>query len=348
MTEIDSSFKSCPADPGIFRAIVESVVNGIVMTDREGRITLLNSQAEKYFGYDREELLGKPIEILVPESGRSSHVSHRKTYHKDPRAREMGVGRDLYGRRKDGSEFPVEIGLSPVEAGDGPFVLAVIVDITERRMLEERIAAISESEKRRIGEEIHDDLCQQLAGIGCISKALENRITERSPQDAEDLGELGRMIANAHARAREISRGLVTGTLCSEGLADALRNLGSSTETVFEVDCEVDCEVDVPVELLEFSLHIYRIAQEAIGNAVRHGKAGKIRISLRGDRQRLVLLVEDDGGGIAGDAIERHGTGLLNMKNRAKMLGGKLRVGPREGGGTFVSCNVPLPHGVRK
>ena len=119
-----------------FRRLVDSAVDAIVGVDGEGRITLVNPQAEKLFGYSPGELLGKPIEILVPERFREAHVGHRVGYCLAPRQRPIGVGLDLFGRRKDGSEFPVEISLSSMETGEGLFVTAIIRDITERKQAE--------------------------------------------------------------------------------------------------------------------------------------------------------------------------------------------------------------------
>ena len=119
-----------------FRRVVEAAPSAMIMVNQEGQITLANQQAEKTFGYPREELLGRPIEMLVPERLRSGHQGFRHDYLCDPQARPMGAGRELFGRRKDGSEVPVEIGLSPIHTSKGLLVLASIVDITERKLAE--------------------------------------------------------------------------------------------------------------------------------------------------------------------------------------------------------------------
>ena len=129
----------------LFRQIVEAAPNAMVMVDRAGRIVLVNAQTEKLFGYARDELIAKSIETLVPERFRSGHPGHRSAFYKDLKSRPMGVGRELYALRKDGSEFPVEIGLNPVSTGEETFVLAAVVDITERRRLEERFRQVVEA-----------------------------------------------------------------------------------------------------------------------------------------------------------------------------------------------------------
>jgi PAS domain S-box-containing protein len=128
-----------------FRLVVESSPNGIVMTNRKGEITLVNPQAERMFGYSREELIGQSVEILVPERFRGGHSEYRTDFYASPQARPMGMGRDLFARRKDGQEFPVEIGLKPIKTDQGLVVLSVIVDITERKQAEQ---VLRESEER--------------------------------------------------------------------------------------------------------------------------------------------------------------------------------------------------------
>ena len=136
-----------------FRLVVEFTPNAIVMINAEGNIVLANAQAEKFFGYRREELAGQPVEILMPERFRSEHAGYCASFFTSPSARPMGAGRDLYGRRKDGSEFPVEIGLAPIQTGDGLLVLSAIVDITERKRAEEALRG-SERRFRALAENV--------------------------------------------------------------------------------------------------------------------------------------------------------------------------------------------------
>jgi formate hydrogenlyase transcriptional activator len=160
-----------------FRSLFEFSPDGIVVTDREGRITELNGQVQKSFGYEREELIGQPIEILVPEEFRGAHPSHRKSYASHPQARPMGVGLKLFGRRKDGGTFPVDIMLSPIETADGRVVVSVIRDLSEKIRFEEALER-KEQEKQYLEEELHlehnfDDIIGESLALKRVLKEVE-------------------------------------------------------------------------------------------------------------------------------------------------------------------------------
>ncbi len=155
-----------------FRSTVESAPTAMVMIDREGRIVLVNAETERMFGYKRTALLGQPVEILIPPRFSAHHPAMRSGFFEKPSARAMGSARDLYARRGDGSEFPVEIGLNPVDAPDGPFVLAAIADITWRKQAENALRSTNEELERRVAERTAE-LAGRAAELARARDALE-------------------------------------------------------------------------------------------------------------------------------------------------------------------------------
>ena len=151
----ESSSKSV-AETLLSPSILEAVPDAVIAVNRQGVIIQANSQTETLFAYTRDELIGQKIEILVPERQRPEHDRHREQFHSKPKIRRMGSGLDLYGRRRDGSEFPVEISLSPVATPDGTMVLSVIRDISDRKRIEEELRRANEELDRRKSRELRD------------------------------------------------------------------------------------------------------------------------------------------------------------------------------------------------
>ena len=162
-----------------FRRVVESAPNAMVMVNSEGSIEMVNTQAERLFDYSREELLGERIEILVPERFRHHHPQKRKMFFGDLQSRPMGVGRDLFGRRKNGSEFPIEIGLNPIETEEGMMVLSSIVDISDRKQKEMRIQEALKEKDLLLGE-IHHRVKNNLQIVHSLLSLQSSMISDES------------------------------------------------------------------------------------------------------------------------------------------------------------------------
>lgn len=326
------------------RGVLETAVNAIVTINDRGLIESVNPATERMFGYTRDEMIGRNVSMLMPSPYREQHDSYLDHYKRTGDRKIIGIGRETLAQRKDGSMFPVDLSVGEVNLPSGRIFTGIIRDISDRKELEQKILEISEEEQQRIGQDIHDDLCQQLAAIGCLAQVVQQKLKQARNAEAGSISEIVRLISQANARAREMSRGLVPVVLDSNGLMAALGELASGTEKVFRVTCRFWCETPVHVSDNKAATQLYRIAQEAVGNAIKHSHADRIDISLTTSAGNLRLCVRDNGRGIPDHrAGKGTGMGLLTMAHRAKMLGGRLTVGPDDMGGTKVDCVVPLP-----
>jgi PAS domain S-box-containing protein len=225
--------------------------------------------------------------------------------------------------------------------GQATHWLVIFRDITERKRLEREILEISDRERQRIGQDLHDGLCQQLAGIELMSQVLEQKLGSRSRGAAGRAGEISQHVRNAIAQTRSLARGLSPVTLDSEGLVSALQELAANTERIFGVFCRFEHGDPVRVADLATATHLYRIAQEAVSNATKHGKATVITIQLRQLGDQLVLEISDNGAGLPATGGAGRGMGLRIMRYRAGIIGGSVTVGNHGNRpGAFVICSV--------
>lgn len=163
-------------------ALLDSAAQAILSVDRTGRIVLANARTEEMFGFSRRDLIGQPIEILLPESLREVHVKHRTDYITKPRVRPMGIGMDLAGRKKDGTEFPVEVSLSFIETDEGPFGIAFVTDITPRKQLEEQLAHSQKMEAvGRLAGGVAHDFNNLLTIISGYNRMLLDQLSDSGP-----------------------------------------------------------------------------------------------------------------------------------------------------------------------
>lgn len=327
------------------RAILETAVEGIITIDERGIIESFNRAAERIFGYSASEVLGKNVNVLMPSPYRQEHDGYMANYERTGHARIIGIGREVVGQRKDGSEFPMDLAVSEVRLADRRIFTGFVRDVSERKRLERQILEISDREQHRIGQDLHDGLCQQLAGIELMSQVLERKLAASSPTNAERVAELGGHVRAAIVQARQLAHGLSPVTLESEGLMSALQELANNSQKLFCVTCTFICDPPVLVHDQAVATHLYRIAQEAVSNAIKHGKARHVTLSLKNAGGRNVLMIKDDGVGLPRVLPTGKGMGLHIMQYRARMIGGAAMVERDLDGGTSVICSTPATHG---
>jgi PAS domain S-box-containing protein len=324
--------------------------------DSRQRIVLANGNTERMFGYKREELLGQRLEILIPENARGRHVEHHRRYFENPQSRPMGVGLTLEGRRKDGTTFPIEVGLSAIDAAEGKLGIAFVSDITVREGLEkaahrhaDEIQALAaslltaqEEERRRVSRELHDQICQQLASLAIDVGALAAEAPAKLVQDR--LKELQARVVNASDKARHLAYELHPSVLEDLGLMAAMRALCKdfSERERFAVEfTHRTLPGSVPREV---AACLYRVAQEGLQNVAKHSRAKHVSVALASQKGAVTLSLEDDGVGFNPEAVKgRGGLGLIGMEERARLVNGKLSIVSRPGNGTRIAFRVPLP-----
>jgi two-component system sensor kinase FixL len=320
------------------RAILQTAVEGIVTIDERGIIESFNPAAEKIFGYKAEEVIGKSVNVLMPEPHCHEHDRYIQNYLRTGQAKIIGIGREVQGRRKDGTVFPMDLAVSEVQLENRRLFTGFIRDITERKRLEREILEVTDRERRRIGQELHDGLCQQLAGIELISEALARDLRKQNHPAAAQVDRITEHLRNAIAEARRLARGLSPVSLESNGLTVALGELVTAVARLFNLECRFQTGEPVPVRNNTVANHVYRIAQEAIHNAVRHGRARSVVVSLHRQGEHARLTVADNGSGFDRERVNGKGMGLQIMKYRAGMIGATLSVESAPGRGTTVTC----------
>ena len=448
------------------RAILETAVEGIITIDERGLVESINPAAARLFGYRPSEVIGQNVKRLMPAPYQAEHDGYLSNYRRTGRAKIIGIGREVLGRRKDGSSFPMELSVTEAKltkqrkfvgfvrditvrkeseqqiltvlkevsdikaaldehsivaitnpagriiyvndkfcaiskfpreelmsqdhriinsghhskeffrdlwttiahgkvwrgeiknrAKDGtfywvdttifPFVneagkptqyVAIRTDITLRKAAESQLLAISEREQTRIGAELHDGLGQQLTALELMCQSLKEDLRGKPSELQTQVAQIGQSLRQAVKHTRSLARGLSPVNLEAEGLADALDELARRTTALGRVKCTFKCPTRVLVEDSAVAHHLFRIAQEAVNNALKHARPKQIVISLDAANETGCLTIKDNGIGLAKARSSSPGIGLEVMRNRANTIGGEILIKSKPGKGVSISC----------
>ncbi len=364
-------------------AVVESSNDAIITLDMQGQVCTWNAGAEAVFGYSSAEMIGQPITLLRPleaaddevifrryiAEGRSIQHYETRRRHKDGRIIDISltisplidaqgkitgfskISRDVTERKiaerlieKLTSELERRVAERTADLHKANADLRTLMK--ERQRMEEELLHISEREQRRIGQDIHDDLGQQLAGARMISTVLARTLEANCATEQATAQTLVHHLEAAVDTARRLSRGLHPVSPELGGLNKALEELTQRASQSLRVDCTFQKHGQCEIEDQDKATHLYRIAQEALNNALRHGHARTVTIKLQGDQKSLQLVIQDDGTGLPlrrGSAPPSTGMGMRIMHYRAGLMGGTLTAKRIRPNGTRITCTLPLP-----
>ncbi len=315
-----------------FRQLVETMNEGLGIQDRKGIITYINDKGCKILRLPREEIIGRPSRDFISERDLD-------TWTRNIEAKDAPESYEVTWRAKDGSPIYTLVSPRAMYDSQGRFIggFGVITDITALKQLEKEVLDISERERQKIGYELHDDLGQHLIGIDVMTKVLENRLQDISPQEARYAGEINQLVKGAIEKTRRLARGLCPVHLTSLGLESSLEELAATTSSIFSISCVFNCPRHVPIQDNTLATHLYYIAKESIHNAIEHGHSSNIWIELLNNSGNISLSILDNGIGIK-DTSKATGIGLRIMNYRARMIGASLRIESDTLGGTLVTC----------
>ncbi len=328
-----------------FRTLAETSREGIVLADIDGDIEFVNPAIEKLFGYRKGELLGRNVRVLMPPEHSREHDNYMKNYLQTGVPKIIGNGRQLTAMRKDGSRFPIYLSIGDINTSHSRLFAGVIMDTSEQQQLQREILEIPVSEQRRIGQELHDGLGQQLTGLGLLATSLVNKA---SKPEYELATKLAAGLQEAISQVRALSRGLMPVDIDAEGFINSLRTLIES----IHLQCDVQIELDVSerVRIIDNSsaLHLFRIAQEALNNAIKHSRASQIEVSVIHAGKRGCLMIRDNGIGLPSRASNERGLGLRIMKHRCGLIDAELRIESSDTEGTELKCYFPIENNLAR
>jgi PAS domain S-box-containing protein len=339
--EIERRLAAAEEQVRLVQSVVEKGFSAVLIASADlpdPKILYVNPSFAQLTGHAPERIVGRPLSAL-PELAAVCDVLREGLPSQERFWEDASKYQSAEGERW------AEWRVGPVKDKSGLIThwLVILRDITERKRLEKEILEITDREQRRIGQDLHDGLCQHLAGIELMSQVLERKLAARSKNAATRVSEIAGHVREAISQTRLLARGMSPVMLDDEGLMTALQELASNTEKMFHIQCEFKCDPPVLVPDPAVATHLFRIAQEAVSNAIKHGKAKRVVLELKSlGGGKIEISASDDGCGFPPRPAEKKGMGLHIMRSRASMIGGSLITENRPGGGARVICSVAL------
>ncbi len=320
-------------------AAFRSGADAIVVVDETGEIVAANPCAEDLLGVD--DLVGERVEQFVPVAARGVHAAHRKVFDEKRKPRRMGQGLDLFARRSDGKQFPVDISLTPVLVDGESYVVASLRDVTAlveaRAELESNRAQLAiMDDRQRIARDLHDTVIQDIFAAGLSLQAVQAQMVD--PDASVRITAAVQQLDAAIARLRRVIFDLRARS--GEDVEWQLQRVVSHLVTDSGIVADVETEGPLDVLSARTLEHLFATVREAVANVVRHAEATRTSVEVAVGSGECVLVVTDDGTGMT-DA-PGVGFGLDNMANRAEALGGEFSIRDRDEGGSIVTWRVPM------
>jgi PAS domain S-box-containing protein len=339
---------------GMFRDVMEFAPDAFILVDVKGKIAQINTQAEQLFGYQREELNGQPVEVLIPQRLRNKDRGYRNRYIRRPHGLMAGVNAQCM--RKDGSEFPGDINLSPLETNRGRLVMAVVRDVSSRRQAEiaveqsrQRLREMTaqneaerEEERKHIAREVHDELGQVLSALRMDISLLGMHYGALNQTLVDKLSSMKGLVDRAIQGVRNVTANLRPAAL-DMGLTPAIEWLCTEFTEHNLVPCRLHTLED-SISLDETrDVLVFRIVQESLTNITRYAHASQVDVTLGRNGGHLWVEVRDDGRGFdLAATTQRKSFGLLGMHERALALGGQIHFTSAPGQGTVIHLSIPI------
>lgn len=332
-------------------AVISETDAGVLVLDEHGYVVVANPAAARMLSVSQERLHGNRLGQLGMEVPRELLDAIQGSL--------AEPGRHQLNVRLGSAESPVwtVASVGRLSHVDKHYALVVLTDISgykaaqdaaasalkRARQAERELVGIGEEVQQRVGRELHDDLGQHLAGAAFMSEVLFRKLQDAGREEMQDAARVTGLINEAISKTRYLSQGLYPDELKENGLCNMMEKLAASVEAVHQIQCDFACRCPQLSEAPEVGVHLFRIAQEAVNNAIRHGKARHIKIMMEGDEQVGRMVIEDDGCGLGNATVSRkgHGLGMRTMQYRADMIGAQFSVATSVAGGTRIVVEIP-------